>query len=150
MHITCRGAGNSRDTHDATRRWILLKFVCQNASRENILHNCTVKSRDATTFMQVFILYQAAGLLEISATKVQIVPGAKVCKPYATLSYSWGAGLWPWRTVLGNLEARMLSGVLRKTLPKTISDAVLVAERLDLEFLWVDALCMFRAIKKTG
>ena len=90
--------------------------------------------------------YAAVRLLEISASHVRTVPAAKVKQPYATLSYSWGSGpQWPWgpqRIERVAISAMLDVGLPRSSLPKTISDAVWVAEQLGLDYLWVDVLCI--------
>jgi hypothetical protein len=86
--------------------------------------------------------YQAARLLEITDHHVKIVPGCRVRAPYASLSYAWGEGPWPWRTEKANLAQRMSAGLDICELPRTIADAVAVTRSLGLSHLWVDALCI--------
>jgi hypothetical protein len=92
--------------------------------------------------------YVAARLLKITSSHVFALPASEVTEPYATLSYSWGEGpQWPWgpqETARQSLDAMVRQGLCRKSLPKTINDAVLVAEQLGLKYLWVDALCILQ------
>jgi len=61
---------------------------------------------------------------------------------YLALSYCWGEG--------GKFETRKenynshLSRIQRKSLPKTLSDAVLVTHELGYRYIWIDALCIIQ------
>jgi hypothetical protein len=64
---------------------------------------------------------------------------------YLALSYVWGASGAGLQCKMANvryLEQPGSLGDLTKTLPKTISDAMLVCEKLGYSFLWVDRLCI--------
>ena len=55
--------------------------------------------------------------------------------PYATLSYCWGSGV----------PIKLLStSISESTLPKTLREAVMVARRIGVKYLWVDALCIIQ------
>lgn len=61
--------------------------------------------------------------------------------PYATLSYRWGldAGVKLLRSTLDDFR----QGQQRiSDLPKTFQDAIVVARRLCIRYLWIDALCI--------
>jgi hypothetical protein len=92
--------------------------------------------------------YAAGRLLKITPSHIFAVPGSEVTESYATLSYSWGEGpQWPWgphRIARQSLDAMVRQGLCRRSLPKTISDAMCVTEKLGLRFLWVDALCILQ------
>lgn len=61
-------------------------------------------------------------------------------QPYAALSYCWG-GDQRVKTTRQNLE-QMKSGIDLNSLPATLRDAVRVTVRLEMRFLWIDALCI--------
>ncbi|KAL9607492.1 MAG: hypothetical protein Q9167_007593 [Letrouitia subvulpina] len=63
--------------------------------------------------------------------------------PYTALSYCWGTKQ---RTVCTHFtEARWKdSGIPWDHIPNTILDAILVTSQLDMEYLWVDALCIIQ------
>jgi hypothetical protein len=61
---------------------------------------------------------------------------------YITLSYCWGPLEQP-TTSKSNIASQERQIVL-KELPQTIQDAVYIARSLDVEFLWVDALCIMQ------
>ncbi|KAL9075847.1 MAG: hypothetical protein Q9157_003857 [Trypethelium eluteriae] len=62
--------------------------------------------------------------------------------PYVTLSYVWGSAN---RTTTLKSNVHLFSqpnGLLKKGLPKTISNALEVTKALGYRYLWVDALCI--------
>ena len=61
--------------------------------------------------------------------------------PYATLSYCWGKGEAPWKTLKTNLANRKVS-MTDVHLPDTIRDALTIACALKTDYLWIDALCI--------
>jgi hypothetical protein len=63
---------------------------------------------------------------------------------YAALSYCWG-GDQESKTVRARMEERCRGSPLAE-LPKTIQDAIVTARRLELPFLWADAICIFQDI----
>ena len=61
---------------------------------------------------------------------------------YACLSHSWG-GHQPLRTLNATLEAHK-KDIAWESLPKTFQDAVVVALRLNLQYIWIDSLCIIQ------
>lgn len=61
---------------------------------------------------------------------------------YACLSYCWGP-YQPLRTLKGNLED-MKGGISWSSLPRSFQDAVFVARELDMDYLWIDSLCIIQ------
>lgn len=59
---------------------------------------------------------------------------------YACLSYCWG-GDQPVKTTLALLKGHFMLIEFLK-LPRTIQDAILVAHKLGINFLWIDCLCI--------
>jgi hypothetical protein len=62
--------------------------------------------------------------------------------PYAALSYCWG-GEQPITTTSQNINQHLIR-INYTGLPKTIQDAITVASRLGLRYLWVDSLCIIQ------
>ncbi|KAI3325241.1 hypothetical protein HD806DRAFT_533834 [Xylariaceae sp. AK1471] len=65
---------------------------------------------------------------------------------YAALSYVWGRAKRLLLTIK-NLELLSTPGALspnREEVPRTFKDALDVAERLNIAFLWIDALCVLQ------
>ncbi|KAK4099317.1 heterokaryon incompatibility, partial [Parathielavia hyrcaniae] len=59
---------------------------------------------------------------------------------YATLRYCWGKGV-ALRTTTEN-AARHRAGIPLSTSPLTIRESVTLASRLEVRYLWIDALCI--------
>jgi hypothetical protein len=72
---------------------------------------------------------------------------AKVCSldatrldQYVALSYCWGEDQL-FKTTLSTLGSRK-EGISVSALPKTIRDAIEITRQLNIDFLWVDSLCI--------
>ena len=91
-------------------------------------------------------------LIEIvNATTVRLVDTAGQSGIYVALSYCWGAAApgVNYIPVEANLGARLaLKGFPRDELPATIIDAITITERLGMQYIWVDALCIIQDEKK--
>ncbi|KAK2756556.1 hypothetical protein FQN54_005449 [Arachnomyces sp. PD_36] len=61
---------------------------------------------------------------------------------YVTLSHRWGKAALP-KTTKKTLEKHS-KGICLPNLPKTYQDAVLVARRLGIQYLWIDSLCILQ------
>lgn len=62
---------------------------------------------------------------------------------YAALSYCWGPGAPGLITTRKNYHSH-LEGIEIQSLPKTIRDTIHAAKKLDLQYLWVDRLCIIQ------
>lgn len=71
---------------------------------------------------------------------VQIAPGQRA--EWACLSYCWG-GDQPSKTTRANITAR-LTNLPLADLPGTIRDAIHVAAGLQIQYIWIDALCIIQ------
>ena len=60
---------------------------------------------------------------------------------YCTLSYRWGEGLAECSLSTPCIAERMLSFA---SMPQTFQDAITVARKLDIRFIWIDALCIIQ------
>lgn len=65
---------------------------------------------------------------------------------YATLSHCWGTSA-NFVTTLGNQPTRV-AGMDTGDMPKTFRDAITVARRLGLRYLWIDSLCILQGDKE--
>lgn len=61
---------------------------------------------------------------------------------YVALSHCWG-GHVPLTTTQGTLAARQ-GGIELDSLPKTFRDAIMVTRALDLQYIWIDSLCIIQ------
>ncbi len=90
-------------------------------------------------------------LLEISnrGQKVRLVEtGRDSDAKYAALSYCWGVEEPPATTCTSKNFNQLKKGIPTQNLPRTIGDAVITTERLGLEYLWADSLCIKQGIEK--
>jgi hypothetical protein len=67
---------------------------------------------------------------------------------YATLSYCWGRDEFI-KLTLDTLDS-FLDIVPYKDLPETFKDAIHIARRLGLEYIWIDALCIIQGKDDNG
>lgn len=63
-------------------------------------------------------------------------------EPYCTLSYCWGQAP-PFNTLKSNFEER-LNGFRLENLPRTLSEAIVVARSLGLSYIWIDSVCIIQ------
>lgn len=62
---------------------------------------------------------------------------------YACLSYCWGKsknGI----TTLSNVSERRTNGIPLHSLPSTVRDAILLCHKLNIQYIWVDRLCIIQ------
>lgn len=59
---------------------------------------------------------------------------------YVTLSHCWG-GVVPLRTLKANLRDH-LKKIPKSSIPRTFSNAIILAQALGIGFLWIDSLCI--------
>jgi hypothetical protein len=62
---------------------------------------------------------------------------------YITLSYVWGGPSRIPKTTSANIEQRE-NGMLVKSLPKTFQDVITIARKLNVPYVWIDALCIIQ------
>ncbi|CZR70193.1 uncharacterized protein PAC_20094 [Phialocephala subalpina] len=80
-------------------------------------------------------------LLEVDEATVRLRVTAPGESPrWAALSYCWG-GPQPLQTTKDTLEERT-KNIPISLLPKTIQDAITTTRNIDLQYLWVDCLCI--------
>ncbi|RGP72642.1 heterokaryon incompatibility [Fusarium longipes] len=67
---------------------------------------------------------------------------AAISEPYMTLSHSWGKG----HMITLNKQSyqSLLRGMRVSSLPPTFRDACLIAKNVGVNYLWIDALCIFQ------
>ncbi|KAH7411709.1 heterokaryon incompatibility protein-domain-containing protein, partial [Phaeosphaeria sp. MPI-PUGE-AT-0046c] len=85
------------------------------------------------------------GSTEVFVTDhVKLVETAGQLGHYACLSHSWG-GLQPLRTTLEpDTLADFKKGIEWSQLPRTFQDAVVVARKFGIQYLWIDSLCIIQ------
>lgn len=91
--------------------------------------------------------YHPTRLVEIldgSSTKLRlcITSDHPVHGPYLTLSHCWGQALFIKLTRLN--VCSMIEGFAIAELPQTFQDAVLIAQKPKVRYIWIDALCILQ------
>lgn len=92
-----------------------------------------------------------ARLMEIGSGSesgtVRLIENNEDALPYATLSYCWGKlpsnGKCEWLTTTTNVNSRR-RGMQRSDLPQTLQDSITISEKLGIQHLWIDALCIIQ------
>lgn len=74
------------------------------------------------------------------------IPGPGEKGSYLALSYCWGEGE-SLKTKKDTLE-QLKTGFVLGSLPKTCQDALVVARQLDVQYIWIDRLCIIQDDKK--
>jgi hypothetical protein len=79
---------------------------------------------------------------KFEAHKVQLIETHGLAFRYATLSYCWG---FPhegdWLTMRSNVTERA-DALETGSMPKTVRDSLLIAFKLNIRYIWIDALCI--------
>lgn len=78
---------------------------------------------------------------EEASFQLKLVEGSQAIERYGALSYSWGMASQPVMTSKRNLSA-FRDRPPHDRLPQTIKDAIMIAWKLGIRYLWVDSLCI--------
>ncbi|OWY55930.1 HET-like protein [Alternaria alternata] len=65
---------------------------------------------------------------------------------YATLSHCWGRD--PFFMLTNQTKNRLTSGILTSILSQTFQDAIAVAKSLEIQYIWIDSLCIIQDSKQ--
>lgn len=89
----------------------------------------------------------AARLLDLRAfassdMDVRLIDNDVPRSRYATLSYCWGKSR-TFTTTTRSLRLRQ-TRIDFRSLPRTFQDAIVIARRLDIRYLWIDAMCIIQ------
>ncbi|KAM7196275.1 Heterokaryon incompatibility protein (HET) domain containing protein, partial [Naviculisporaceae sp. PSN 640] len=113
----------------------------------NWLEKCPDEHAACDLFQEQNLLdpYVPERLVFIPATGkprlVLVDPELAQDKQYATLSHCWDSSKFPFRLLTSNLAALQSEIPLQK-LPQTFLDAFEICRRIDVQYLWIDALCI--------
>jgi hypothetical protein len=92
-------------------------------------------------------------LISIGHGLEQDIPFVKLCEAseiprdaeYMTLSHCWGK--LPLKSLTTKNLKDMKSSISWSELPKTFRDAILITKRCDIDYLWIDSLCIIQDSK---
>jgi hypothetical protein len=62
--------------------------------------------------------------------------------PYATLSHCWGQD--PFFMLTKGTEDKLMRGIRTSILSQTFQDAISVAQSLEIQYIWIDSLCIIQ------
>jgi hypothetical protein len=85
--------------------------------------------------------YTPKRVLEIKQHGIVLRENLSKCIRYACLSHCWGGDGVAFKLTSANLGT-LKHGIEPSVLPKTFRDAVEICSRLQIHYLWIDALCM--------
>ncbi|EXK75724.1 hypothetical protein FOQG_19510 [Fusarium oxysporum f. sp. raphani 54005] len=76
--------------------------------------------------------------------RLHIVGPEEKALPYATLSHCWGSNTGAITKLLQENLASMVQEINMKMLAQNFQDALVIARRLHLRYLWIDSLCIIQ------
>jgi hypothetical protein len=122
--------------------FVLLRSWLEFCDTTHACNQQDVRSQGASPTRLIYVGHADAEVLRLYLPK-----GTKDVK-YTALSHCWGneppsEGDPRYCTTDGNISAR-LNGFSLSELPKTFQDAVRVTRELDIEYLWIDSLCIIQ------
>lgn len=72
-----------------------------------------------------------------------MIQGLSLKHPYIALSHCWGKGEGILTTTTSTIEERRRE-ITWSSLPKTFQDAISITRALEIEYLWIDSLCIIQ------
>ncbi|KAK6853658.1 hypothetical protein PG995_010470 [Apiospora arundinis] len=124
---------NSKMTFTHARKWL---------SECLTHHTCSRPSSEAVPLPGRLLQIQGSANDSIRLVKTQ----GSEC-PYVALSHCWGdPGLKQLKTTTRTLQSHM-EQIPWHDLPATFQDAVTVCRSMDVEYLWIDSLCILQAFE---
>jgi hypothetical protein len=104
----------------------------------NVSSKCQLKEAD-TTFVPT-------GLIDIGqsgfAVRLICTSDHPQVQAYATLSYCWGHSSM-YKLTASTFD-ELKSGIQQSALPKTYTDTFTAMRHLGIQYIWIDALCIFQ------
>jgi hypothetical protein len=83
-------------------------------------------------------------VIDVGESRPRLVDGAAKAERYTALSHCWGQGHHPLsRTTLSTMND-FRDGIDLSDLPATYRDAIEVTRRLDIQYIWIDSLCIIQ------
>ncbi|EMD87842.1 hypothetical protein COCC4DRAFT_142716 [Bipolaris maydis ATCC 48331] len=123
---------------DSPQTWDLIEHWVRNCTQNHTRCNASLPEQWAPT-----------RLLDVGTFEkdvVRLVNGKDASRPkqnYATLSHCWGITVQLPRTTMHNIE-EFQQLIPYQQFPKTFRDAVKIARKFHLRYLWIDSLCIIQ------
>ncbi|KAF5602677.1 uncharacterized protein FSUBG_7552 [Fusarium subglutinans] len=133
---------SSETSFECLSKWI--KNCSENHESCNKLHARIGENKDWLPARLVKIIPNTDGMPGIiKVVETSANDEIPLSIEYATLSYCWGSE--PFTKLLrSNIESMTTTGMPIKDLPATFRDAITVTNRLGMEYIWIDALCIIQ------
>ena len=122
-------------TYEKIRKWLV---TCKGEHKSCYLNESIDGVERPALVLDVSLSLERTDIIKLQFTKD--LKGAPLI--YAALSYCWGT-VQPNALIDLNLES-YLAGIQLSSLPKSLRDAVVVTRKLDIQYLWVDSLCIIQ------
>ncbi len=129
-------AMNINQQFEALKDWL---GICENDSAEEReeIHGQCQKHNDLAIPAQ-----RVLNLADVATGIVRIVQTANCKGRYVALSHCWGDPIrHPLMSTHATLEGHM-SGMALSSLPRSFRDAISVGLYLDIQYIWIDCLCI--------
>jgi hypothetical protein len=114
-----------------------IKFIGSQIGSCDKSHNLC---RPATPNLPSRVLYIGSGE---PPSLVRLMQGLGLKHPYVALSHCWGKGEGILTTTTYTIEERCRE-ITWSSLPKTFQDAISITRALEIEYLWIDSLCIIQ------
>jgi hypothetical protein len=114
----------------------------------NWLQDCKINHPDCNSLIPAFDdnSYSPKRLLDLTDARTVLREDLPDRPVYACLSHCWGRSNDIIQTTLENIQ-RFKIEILWRDLPKTFRDAVEICRRMEINFLWIDSLCIIQDCK---
>ncbi|XRM43458.1 hypothetical protein ABZX51_006633 [Aspergillus tubingensis] len=108
------------------------------------VRNCDYSAEHKDTCQAKLNTPQTAGLRVIDTRRRCLTNAPAICR-YAALSYVWGVSSTALKAKTANINRLAMEGSLSShNLPQTIDDAIVACRKLEIDYLWVDRLCILQ------
>ncbi|PLN85670.1 HET domain protein [Aspergillus taichungensis] len=104
-------------------------------------HSSCKRDEDPVLPRFIIEISAATGTAEFQPSLRLVENDGSQRSPYITLSFIWGVRVQPVQLMRENRK-QFLESIPYDRLPNTVRDAVFVAHKLNVKYLWVDTLCI--------
>ncbi|XEU99679.1 hypothetical protein FSHL1_004966 [Fusarium sambucinum] len=105
-------------------------------------HPSCNESNDARWYPTRLLSFTSSGEAKDPMIYLEETNAVTPSGPYMTLSHSWGEG----HTITLDRKSyqNLLRGIPLSSLPPTFCDACVIARQVGVDYIWIDALCIFQ------
>lgn len=114
-------------------------------------HRCGRRRKEPDSVPTHLLDITEINLAPKDSARIRVVLTAKqgIREPYVTLSHRWADSAEFIQLTKSNMESLTTIGFewCDPLLPKTFKDAILLARRMDISYMWIDSLCIIQERK---